>query len=120
MRFKKKRINLIALIIFSLVLCAIQAGVWARSTIHACSETDKANIESQHPPSEIAGLAGIFLLLTAAGVIASIPQSRNSKTARGLSCLIRRSERCLFLTSDGLWPQVKDPEVADVSNGYRG
>jgi len=76
MRFKKKRTNLIALIIFSLVLCAIQAGVWARSTIHARSETDKANIESQHPPSEIAGIAGVFVL-TAAGVIASIPRSRN-------------------------------------------
>jgi hypothetical protein len=76
MRLKKKRLNVIALIVFSLVLCALQAGIWARSTMHARSETDKANIESQHPPSEIAGIAGIFLL-TAAGVIASIPRSRH-------------------------------------------
>jgi hypothetical protein len=56
----------------SLILCAMQAGIWARSTIHARSETEKANLESQHPPNEIAGVAGIFLLVTA-GVIASIP-----------------------------------------------
>jgi hypothetical protein len=60
----------------SLILCAIQAGIWARSTIYAHSETDKTNIESQHPPNEIAGIVGLFLLFTT-GVIASIPTSRD-------------------------------------------
>ena len=74
MQLKNKKMNVIALLILSLILCAIQVGIWARSTAHARSETDKANIEGQHPPSEIAGVAGIFLLITT-GVIASIPQS---------------------------------------------
>jgi len=76
MRLKNKKRNVIALLILSLILCGIQAGIWARSTIYAHSETDKTNIESQHPPNEIAGIVGLFLLFTT-GVIASIPASRD-------------------------------------------
>jgi hypothetical protein len=73
---QKQKTNIIALLVLSLILCAIQAGVWARSTIYARSETDKTNIESQYPPNEIAGIVGLFLLFTT-GVIASIPTSRD-------------------------------------------
>jgi hypothetical protein len=76
MRLKNKKRNVIALLILSLILCGIQAGIWARSTIYAHSETDKTNIESQHPPNEIAGIVGLVLLFTT-GVIASIPTSRD-------------------------------------------
>ena len=70
----RKRIG-IALFVVSLFLLGIQAGIWAKSTAHARSETDKQNIEEHRPPSEIAGIAG-FTVLIIAGVIASIP-SRN-------------------------------------------
>jgi hypothetical protein len=73
MRNQKR--NAIGLLVLGLILCAIQAGVWARSTAPARSETDKQNIEGHRPPSEMAGVAGTFLLI-AAGVVASIPRRR--------------------------------------------
>ena len=78
MRHQKK--NAIALLLLGVVLCAIQAGVWARSTAPARSETDKQNAEQRHQPNEMAGLAGTFLLI-AAGAVASIPR-RSIKDAR--------------------------------------
>jgi hypothetical protein len=77
MRSKHKKFTVIALLVFAVILCAVQAEVWAQSTSHTSSETDTANTVSQQPPSEIAGLAGTCLLVVA-GVVASIPLSRNS------------------------------------------
>jgi hypothetical protein len=67
----------IGLFILSLVLFVVQAVIWARSTSHARSETDKQNIIGQHQPDEIPGLAGMGLLVLAA-VIVSIPLSSGS------------------------------------------
>jgi hypothetical protein len=67
----------IALFILSLVLFVVQAVIWARSTSHARSETDKQNIIGVHQPDEIPGLAGMGLLVLAA-VIVSIPLSPSS------------------------------------------
>lgn len=79
MRNRKR--NATGLFVTSLILFAIQAGIWARATRHAHSETDKQNIEIRHQPNEMAGIAGMFLLL-AAGVIASIP-TRTIENKRG-------------------------------------
>jgi hypothetical protein len=62
----------IALFALSLVLFAIQAGIWIQSTSHARTETDKQNIVGHHQPNEFAAVAGTLLLVGAA-VIASIP-----------------------------------------------
>ncbi len=70
MRLAKRRAVL--LIVVALVLFALQAGVWSRSVAHDHSETAKQNSESQHPPTEIPGVAGICLLL-AAGALAMRP-----------------------------------------------
>jgi hypothetical protein len=66
----------IALLVISLILFAFQAGIWAKSEAHARTETDMQNIQS-HPPTEIPGLIGAFLLLAAAFVAAK-PSSRDS------------------------------------------
>jgi hypothetical protein len=65
--------NAIAVFVMSLLLFAIQAGLWVRATRHTQSETDKQNREQQHPPSEIPGILGMTLLV-AAGVIAGVPR----------------------------------------------
>ena len=62
----------IAVFVLSLILFAIQGALWVRSTAHAHSETDKQNIEVQHPPNEIPGIAATLILIAAA-VIASVP-----------------------------------------------
>jgi hypothetical protein len=67
-----QRSSAIALLVVSLLLFTLQAGLWAKATAHARSETDKQNMEVHHPPNEIPGLAGMFLLV-AGGVIAMIP-----------------------------------------------
>ena len=64
--------------VIALLLCALQAGIWMRSTAHARSQTDVANKESQHPPTEIPGIAGLSLLI-AVGVLVSIPQPHSSE-----------------------------------------
>ena len=71
MRHQKR--NAIALFVLGVILCAIQAVLWARETAPARSETDKQNIEQRRSPNEMAGVAGTFLLI-AAGVVASIPR----------------------------------------------
>jgi hypothetical protein len=55
MRHRKR--NAIALLVISLVLFAFEAGIWARSTIHARTETDKQNILGHQQPNEIAAAA---------------------------------------------------------------
>ena len=62
------------IVLAPMVLCAIQAGVWIKSTSHVRSETDIQNRESRHRPSEIAGVAGMLLLLGEATVL-SIPRN---------------------------------------------
>ncbi len=80
MRHKKR--NAIALLVISLILFAFEAGIWARSTIHARSETDKQNIQS-HQPNEIPAIAGAFLLIAAA-VVAATPQSRDRRQPKNI------------------------------------
>jgi hypothetical protein len=63
----------IILVLVALVLCALQAGVWSRSMRHDPSETAKQDSESQHPPTEIPGIAGICLLMAASAVIVMRP-----------------------------------------------
>jgi hypothetical protein len=79
MRDKKR--NAIALLVISLILFAFEAGIWARSTSHARSETDKQNILGRHQPTEIPAIAGASLLIIAA-VVASTPKSRNRRHAK--------------------------------------
>jgi hypothetical protein len=81
MRHKKR--NAIALLVISLILFALEAGIWARSTSHARSETDKQNILGQHQPSEIPAIASGFLLVAAA-IVASTPKSRDRRNARNI------------------------------------
>jgi hypothetical protein len=61
------------LILLALVLFALQAGVWSRSIARDHSETAKQDSESQHPPTEIPGVAGICLLLAASAVVVMRP-----------------------------------------------
>ena len=56
MRHRKR--NAIALLVVALILFAFEAGIWARSTIQARSETDKQNIQGHHRPNEIPPIAG--------------------------------------------------------------
>jgi ABC-type phosphate transport system permease subunit len=76
MRHRKR--NAIALLVISLVLFAFEAGIWARSTIHARTETDKQNILGHQQPNEIPAIAGTFLLIAAAAVAAT-PLSRERR-----------------------------------------
>ena len=71
MKFTKNHAT--AAIVIALILCAIQAGIWSRSTAHDRTETDKIDTESQHSPTEIPGVAG-FTLLVLAGVLVAIPR----------------------------------------------
>ena len=63
----------IILTVISLVLCAFQAGIWAKSEEHARSETELQNRESRNPPNETPGVAGLGLLVLG-GVLLSIPE----------------------------------------------
>jgi hypothetical protein len=76
MRIKHRRGYTIALLVLSLILFGVEAGLWTKPTMHARSETDKANILGASQPNELPAIAGI-LLLVAAAVVASIPQSRS-------------------------------------------
>ena len=67
MRSVKRRA--VVLVILALVLCAFQAVVWGRSMAHDPSETAKQDSESQNPPSEIPGVAGLFLLFAAGAIV---------------------------------------------------
>jgi hypothetical protein len=53
----------IVLVVISLGLFAVQAEVWANATAHAKSETVTQNKLGSHHPSEVAGLAGMLLLV---------------------------------------------------------
>ena len=61
----------IVLMVVALALCALQGGIWMKSTAHAKSETDKQEREERHPPNEVAGIAGTILLVTS-GVLLSL------------------------------------------------
>jgi len=68
MRLRLERLKLtyaggIVLVVISLGLFAVQAGVWAKATAHTRSETETANKVGSHRPSETAGLAGMLLLV---------------------------------------------------------
>src|SRR4051812_50057435 len=67
MRLTKK--GAIILVVISLALIAVQAGIWAKATSHSRSETQTENRINPHHPSEIAGVSGLLLLtFTAAGL----------------------------------------------------
>jgi hypothetical protein len=70
---KWKGQSAIALTVISLVLIVAQALVWAHFTHRAGSAMNEANLASEHPPTEMPGLAGLTLLFVA-GVLASLPQ----------------------------------------------
>jgi hypothetical protein len=82
MRHRKR--NAIALLVISLILFAFEAGIWARSTLNAGSETDKQNILGHHQPTEIPAIAGTALLIIAA-VVAATPQSRHRRHTSNIS-----------------------------------
>jgi flagellar basal body-associated protein FliL len=75
---QSKKRKAIILTVLALILCVLQAGIWVNSTSHTASQTDEANKENQHPPTEIPGVAG-FCLLVAAGILASTPDPRLSE-----------------------------------------
>jgi hypothetical protein len=79
MRHKKR--TTIALSVVSLILFAFEAGIWAKSTSHARSETDKQNILGRHQPTEIPAIAGAFLLIAAA-IVGSTPKSRDRRQTK--------------------------------------
>jgi hypothetical protein len=64
----------VAVIVISLILIGGQALVWRHSTHRAASETQKIDLETEHPPTELPGLAGLTLLCIAAGLL-SVPGS---------------------------------------------
>ena len=61
----------IILLVVGLLLCVVQAFIWAKATSGTTSETQTAERESEHPSSSIPGVAGLALL-TAAAVLASL------------------------------------------------
>jgi hypothetical protein len=63
------------LTVVSLILCAVQGVVWAKSIAQARSETDEQIKETRRPPNELPGLAGMGLLVLS-GVLLSVPDSR--------------------------------------------
>ena len=63
----------IVLTVISVVLCAVQAGIWAKAEEHTRSETELQNRESRNPPNEMPGVAGLGLLVLS-GVLLSIPE----------------------------------------------
>lgn len=71
MRYQKR--IAIGLLVLSLIVVLVQAGIWTKAVSHAHSETDKQNIEGHQPPNEMPGVTATFLLI-AAGVMASIPR----------------------------------------------
>ena len=71
MRVAKRRAML--LIVLGLALFALQAGVWRQSVARDHPETAKQNSESQHPPTEMPGLAGVCLLLAAGAIVVMAP-----------------------------------------------
>jgi hypothetical protein len=77
---RHKRTIAITLLVMSLMLFGVQAGIWARSSSHARSETDQQNMIIKHPPSEAAGIVATLLLL-AAMVVAATPQHPPNKDA---------------------------------------
>lgn len=71
MKFKAQ--HAIALTVISLFLIVAQALIWTHFTKRAGSQTNEANLASEHPPTEVPGVAG-FTLLVVAGVLASLPR----------------------------------------------
>jgi hypothetical protein len=72
MRIKMK--SGIVIIAVSLILMLAQALVWRHSVRRGGSETQKIDVESQQPPTEIPGVAGLALLV-AAGVWLSVTRT---------------------------------------------
>jgi len=71
MKFKAQ--HAIALTVMALILIVGQALVWVHFADHSGSQTNEANLASEHPPTELPGLAG-FTLLVVAGVLVSLPR----------------------------------------------
>jgi hypothetical protein len=76
---RHKRGISMALFVVALILFAFQAALWARSESHARTETDEQNLVIQHPPNEMAGLAGLGLLLVAAIVAATAQHTKDRR-----------------------------------------
>jgi hypothetical protein len=72
---RRKQHLAVVVIVISLILIGTQALVWRHSTHRATSETQKSDLESQHPPTEMPGVAGLTLLVLA-GVLLSVPTSK--------------------------------------------
>lgn len=70
MSLTKKRA--VTLVVVSLVLLVLQAGLWVKATAHMRSQTDEANRIIQHSPTEIPAIAG-FTLLVVAGLLVISP-----------------------------------------------
>ena len=66
MSLTKKRA--VTLVVVSLVLIILQAGLWVAATAHVRSQTDEANRIIAHSPTEIPAVAG-FTLLVVAGLL---------------------------------------------------
>jgi hypothetical protein len=81
MRNKVKKVVSFMLLFVAMILFSAQAGIWARSTRFANTESDKINILSSHPPDELPGLIGLGVL-TLAAVIASIPAKSRTQQHR--------------------------------------
>jgi hypothetical protein len=72
----------IVLTVVSVLLCVVQAGIWAKDTSHVTSQTAEQNKEIRHPPSEIPGVAGLTLLLVTA-VLLSLPDAAKFESGDG-------------------------------------
>lgn len=70
MSLTKKRA--VTLVVVSLALLILQAGLWVAATAHMRSQTDEANRIIAHSPTEIPGIAG-FTLLVVAGLLVIRP-----------------------------------------------
>ena len=78
---KRKKATVYALFAISLILFTVQAGIWWRTASRAHNETQKQQVEILHPPSEIPGLVGTCLLITAAA-LAAMPQRHSTSRSR--------------------------------------
>jgi hypothetical protein len=78
MKLKVKKVVSFVLLFVAMILFSAQAGIWARSTKNAVTESDRINIVSAHPPDEIPGLVGMGVLVFAA-VIASVPAKSSGR-----------------------------------------
>ena len=64
----------VVLVVLSLALFVLQAGLWVKATAHVRSQTDEANRIIQHSPTEIPGIAGVSFLILAGLLIIMRPR----------------------------------------------